>query len=170
MARTTNEKKGKTVIVRISDELHERLMRESSDEGVSMSEYARGILSGERKCNTESEELRALKEENSVLQKEIEHLREPKINEPENNVIQNKVMSDATYRDLEDMCMKSGLSVSKFFDRICELFNEGDIYMDGLVVKARGKYDVRELEDVCHRTNADPQDMINKLVKSLLRG
>ena len=81
-----------------------------------------------------------------------------------------KVMSDDTYRELEDMCFKSGLTTEKFFERVCELFNEGKICVDGIQIKTMGEYDTRKLEEVCHRINADPQEMIDRLTKSLMRG
>lgn len=86
-----------------------------------------------------------------------------------NHVLQNDIMSETTYNDISDMCNKSMISTKGFFDRICELFNDGHIYLDGVTIKTRGEYDLGYLLDVCHRANVDPQEMINKLANSLVR-
>lgn len=170
MGRPTSERKGKTVIVRISDELHERLKRESENENVSLSEYAREILDSSGKCNTKNSELENLKEENNVLQNEIERLKREK----GSNVIQNSEcdlgMDERHLKDLKQMCERVGVSLGEFMERVYELFGDGKIYIDGTVIKTRGECDLRELEEMCHRFNADPQEMIDKLVKSLTRG
>lgn len=150
MGRTTDEKKGKTVILRISEDLKGQLESESKEKEISVSEYIRKILeergSKNEVCNT------------------------GKPASEENSVIQNEIISESTLKDLEQMCRLSGFTTVRFFDRIDEMFNDGSIYVDGIQLKTRGKYDTRELENVCHRMNADPQDMISKLVKSLMRG
>lgn len=79
-------------------------------------------------------------------------------------------MEDTEYKDLENMCQVSRLSIKEFMGRVVELFNLGNIYIDGTEVKTKGEYDTRELEDMCHRINADPQDMIDRLTRSLLKG
>lgn len=79
-------------------------------------------------------------------------------------------MVEEEYQDLVKMCEVSGIGLGKFMGMVYQLFRDGEIYIDGRIVKAKGKYDIRELEDICHRVNADPQDMINRLTKSLLRG
>lgn len=80
------------------------------------------------------------------------------------------IMSEETYKDLEDMCRKSGVSLEVFFDRIRELWNEGRIYTEGFLIECRGGYDLKELEETCHRANVNVQDMIDRLSKSMLRG
>ena len=170
MGRPTSERKGKVVIVRISDDLHERLKRESENENVSLSEYAREILDGGKICNTKNTEIENLKSENNVLQNEIERLKREK----EGNVIQNSEnvlgMDEKHLIDLTKMCERVGMSLGRFMEYVYELFSDGKIYIDGTVIKTRGECDLRELEEMCHRFNADPQDMIDKLVKSLTRG
>ena len=165
MARTTNDKKGNTVILRINAELHERLKAESEREEKSISEYIRGILSSETKCNTELRDIETLRAENCVLQN--------KLKEIEGRVSKNEgvpqIMSEDTYRDLEQMCKLSGLTFDKFMDYIRRLFNDGRIYIEGIAVKTRGEYDLDYLVDVCHRINVDPQEMINKLANNLVR-
>ena len=48
MGRTTSDKKGKTVILRINRELDEKLKKESAEEELSVSEYCRRILEGKK--------------------------------------------------------------------------------------------------------------------------
>lgn len=79
-------------------------------------------------------------------------------------------MPEKDYKDLESMCRVSGMTIGQFMGYVYGLFNDGKIYIDGTRVKTRGECDLRELEEMCHRFNADPQDMIDKLVKSLTRG
>lgn len=80
-----------------------------------------------------------------------------------------KIMSEETYKDLENMCRLSGFTLARFMDKVRELFNNGDIYVDGLTIRTRGEYDLSYLIDVCHRANVDPQEMINKLANNLVR-
>ena len=134
MGRPTDEKKDKTIKLRLSEELYERLEKES--EG-NMSEYVRGILSGKNKGKDER----------------------PKGVE----------IPEGTYRNLEEMCMASGLTMGRFMEYVKNLFHEGKIYIDGLTVKTKGEYDLAYLIESCHRVNVDPQEMINKLAASLNR-
>lgn len=161
MARTTSDKKGNTVILRINEELNEKLKRESAGEGVSVSEYCRRVLSGETKCNTELGDIETLRSENSVLQKRIKEL--------EGSKPTSDYVSDETRKDIERMCHLSGASTVYFNDEVCRLFNEGKIEFDCMKLKSKGEYDLSYLLDVCHRINADPQEMINKLANSLVR-
>lgn len=80
-----------------------------------------------------------------------------------------KLMSEETYKDLENMCRLSGFTLARFMDKVRELFNDGHIYIEGLTLKTRGDYDLSYLIDVCHRANVDPQEMINKLANNLVR-
>ena len=153
MGRPTNEKKDRTIKLRVSDELYERLERES--EG-NMSGYVREILSSGN--SKEEERLRA---ENKALKDRIEEL--PKTGDVP------KLMSEETYKDLSDMCRLGGFTFERFMERIRELFNDGHIYIEGLTLKTRGDYDLSYLIDVCHRANVDPQEMINKLANNLVR-
>lgn len=167
MARTTNDKKGNTVILRINAELHERLKAESEREEKSISEYIRGILSSEIKCNTELREIETLKAENCVLQNKLKEI-EGRTSSRENEGVP-KIMSEDTYNDIDGMCKASGLTFDKFMDYIRRLFNDGKIYVEGIAVKTKGDYDLEYLVDICHRVNVDPQEMINKLANSLVR-
>jgi len=45
MGRPTNEKKGMLLHVRVSEEMSERILQESSEQGISASEYVRERLS-----------------------------------------------------------------------------------------------------------------------------
>lgn len=148
MARTTSDKKGRTVILRINAELDERLKRESEAEGISLSEYCRRVLNGE--CNTEEIKGKG----SNVIQKEPEY---------------TGYVRDTTRKDIEKMCHLCGVSTEYFFDEVCRLFNEGKIEFECMKLKSKGEYDLGYLLDVCHRANVDPQEMINKLANSLVR-
>lgn len=162
MGRPTNEKKDRTIKLRISEELYEKLERES--EG-NISGYVRGVLSGETKCNTELRDIETLKAENCVLQNKLKEI-EGRVSKSEGVP---QIMSEETYRDLEQMCKASAIPIDKFMDYIRRLFNDGRIYIEGIAVKTRGEYDLDYLVDVCHRINVDPQEMINKLANNLVR-
>lgn len=137
MGRTTEDRKGHTIILRVNEGLYGELKRYSEREEKTLSEYTREILT-DKFCGTKP-----------VLQ---------------------KLMSEETQRDIESMCHLSGLSMQKFFDSIDELFNEGYIFVEGLTVKTKGKYDLRRLEDLCHRNNLDVQDVLDKVVNRLIKG
>lgn len=163
MARPTNDKKDYTVIVRINSEIKGYLEEESKKNGESISRYVRELIESERLCNTKKTD-KKIKQGSNVIQNQ-----EEKIQSGGNNVIQN-IMREETYKDLEDMCRKSGVSIEVFFDRIRELWNEGRIYTEGFLIDCRGGYDLKELEETCHRANVNVQDMIDRLSKSMLRG
>ena len=80
-----------------------------------------------------------------------------------------QLMNENTQRDIEKMCELSEISTGLFFDEVCRLFNEGKIEVEKHGLRSRGEYDLGYLEDVCHRLNVDPQEMINKLANSLVR-
>ena len=164
MGRPTEEKKDKTIKLRLSEELYERLEKES--EG-NMSGYVRRILSGDSKAKVEAD--KRLKEENEALKTQIKELSERVVSVPQNDNATQTIMSEATYRDLSNMCQLSGLTFERFMDRVRELFNDGSIYVDGITIKTKGDYDLSYLVEMCHRVNVDPQEMIDKLANSLVR-
>lgn len=145
MGRPTDEKKEKTVKLRISGELYEEI---------------------ERRGDNISETIR------SLIRDGMNYVPQKKVESEQNSVPQNTsqgIMSEETYRDLEQMCRASHMTVSDFMEHIRELFNDGRIYVEGFEVKTKGEYDLGYLLDVCHRANVDPQEMINKLANSLVR-
>ena len=159
MGRTTEKKKEKTVILRLDGELYELVKGGAEGEGKNLSEYIREILSraGDQKNAGK----------HNVIQKT-----NPK---GENSVIQNMVsvesmMDEGLYKDLDQMCRLSGLTIGRFMEYIRDMFEEGKIYIEGVQVKVKGEYELRGLIDICYRMNVDPQDMIDKLVRSLQRG
>lgn len=81
----------------------------------------------------------------------------------------HKDIKDETYQGIEQRCRLSGLTIGRFMDYIEEMLEDGRIYIDGLTVKTRGDYDLKELVDMCHRVNVDPQEMINRLAAGLKR-
>ena len=135
MGRTTLEKQGHTIILRVTEDLYGELKRNSELENVGLSEYTREIL------------LEKLLKKDSVIHS----------------------IDEECMKDLEKMCQVSGVTVERFLERVRELFNDGYIYMDGLTIKTKGKYDLSRLEDICHRGNLDVQDVIDKLVSRMTR-
>ena len=93
-----------------------------------------------------------------------------KTEEKPKGVPQETCMTEETQRDLESMCKGCGISMTRFMDYISNLFNEGYIYVDGLEIKTRGEIDTRGFMEMCHRMNADPQEMIDKVTRSLQKG
>ena len=164
MGRPTEEKKDRTIKLRLSEELYERLEKES--EG-NMSGYVRRILSGDSKAKVEAD--KRLKEENEALKTQIKELSERVVSVSHKENVTQTIMSEATYRDLNNMCQLSGLTFERFMDRVRELFNDGSIYVDGITIKTKGDYDLSYLTDMCHRVNVNPQEMIDKLANSLVR-
>ena len=80
-----------------------------------------------------------------------------------------QTINEDTLAALEGMCRPSGITLRSFMDRIRDMFNDGDIYVDGITLKTKGECDLRYLLEACHRANVDPQEMINKLANSLVR-
>ena len=143
MGRPTNDYKGNTIILRINEGLYGELKRASEKEGISLSGYARNILL-DKFCNT-------------------------KKNSKKSNVIQNDV-GEETYQDLLRMCDLSGFTINRFMDYVTRMFNDGRIYVDGMILRTKGELDTSRLEDVCHRRNLNPQDVIDKMTDRILKG
>lgn len=191
MGRPTTEKKEKTVKLRVSEELYGEIEKCGDNISESIRELIRAGLGIEKhgeipegnfvpqkevneweaalkgRCKGDADEFfgRHMWNRITVLTNE-EYEKITKSGE----IVPQNIMKESTYRELEDMCIKSGFSTERFFDRVCEMFNDGNIYVDGLNIETKGKFDTSELEDMCHRMNTDPQDMIDKLTKSLMRG
>lgn len=193
MGRPTEEKKDRTIKLRISDELYERLERES--EG-NMSGYVRGILSGENSAEIKrlKAEIAELRKEKSAPQRDrwpdIRNVLKTRCIEGADTAFDKELwglvkivpenwrpsqgdnqlpISEETYKDLENMCRLSGLTFANFMNYIRRLFNDGYIYIEGVSVKTKGEYNLSYLLEACHRANVDPQEMINKLANSLVR-
>lgn len=184
MGRPTDEKKDRTVKLRISEEMYADI--EGCGENISetIREMIRGGLEKHGKIQSgvnvpqkgENELkaallLRCTKNAREIFEKCDWEGVTVISNAERESVPQNPLGMDGEhYGDLMRMCEISGMSVGRFMEYVYRLFSDGKIYIDGFVVKTRGSCDVRELEDICHRVNVDPQDMIDRLVKGLLRG
>lgn len=181
MGRPTDEKKDRTIKIRLSEEMYEAVEKR----GGNLSETLRNLIREgimPRKEGTkkplENDYLSRLegicryKAEEKLKAKKIEELRlipETELKRLEETP-RSGFMSSSTQRELEDMCRISGIETSYFMERVKDLFKDGRIYIEGLRVNCRGEYDLRTLENLCHRGNIDVQDMIDKIVKSMLRG
>lgn len=148
MARPTTDKKAQTLILRVNEETKEKIVAEAKTKGISISDYVRERVLGE-----------------SVIQKE-----EEKKEVPSDSVIQNNLMDKAVERDLVDMCRVSGISTHDFFRGVCELWNDGEIGIDGERVKSLGHYNIERLVELCHIMNIKPQEAIDKITRSMEKG
>lgn len=142
MGRPTSDRKTKTLIIRINDETRESLESKASEEGKTLSDYARDILIGG-------------KQKNNVIQKNTE--------------FRQDLMDRAVERDIGEMCKLSGISTHDFYRGICELFTDGQIGIDEGRVRSFGEYDLRDFESVCYRLHQRPKEMLEKLTRSLER-
>ena len=194
MGRPTSERKEKTVKLRVSEEMYSEIegygdnisesIRELIRNGMGVKKHGE-IPEGENVPQKEVNEWKAallwrckggaeefLKKSRWEEVTIISNSDYEKITKNSGIVPQNMIegMPEKDYKDLESMCKASYMTVGQFMESVYRLFSDGKIYIDGTVIKTRGECDLRALEDMCHRFNADPQDMIDKLVKSLTRG
>ena len=194
MGRPTSERKEKTVKLRVSEEMYSEIEGYGDNISESIRELIRNGMGVKKRGEIpESENVpqkevnewktallgRCKGEADEFLGRNmldyvtiISNSDYVKLSEKGGIVPQNTIegMSEKDYKDLESMCKASYMTVGQFMESVYRLFNDGKIYIDGTVIKTRGECDLRALEDMCHRFNADPQDMIDKLVKSLIRG
>lgn len=73
-------------------------------------------------------------------------------------------------RGIEQICKENGISYRRFMEEIEGLYKDGHIYLEGLRVRTKGECNLRELLEICYRLNVDPQEMIDRLARSLQKG
>lgn len=134
MARPTNDRKDKTLILRVNAETKEKIEKKAKISGKSISDYVRDEILGERQSVED---------------------------------IMQSVMDKAVYRDIKKMCELCGYSTHDFYRGVCELFNEGILYIDEKRLKSKGDWDLEEFVEKCHSINKYPQDVIDMVTKGL---
>ena len=143
MARPTDEKKEKTVKLRISEDLYNKLV----SKGANLSETIRKILS-----------------ESFVPQKTAK-ISEKNGASPNKYEIDEKILDD-----LATMQMFMGGSVAEMIRLFDEAVNEGVIaYENGRYVGVPD-VDLETFYEVCHERGVEPQEAINKLVLDMRKG
>lgn len=94
----------------------------------------------------------------------------------QSNVLQSKnegtplredLMDIAVERDLKQMCKLSQISTHDFFRGINDIWERGQLEIEGHKVRSTGIYDVSKLEEECYKRGIKPQSMIDKVVRSL---
>lgn len=80
------------------------------------------------------------------------------------------LMDKAVEKDLVDMCRLSGISTHDFFRGVCELWNDGEIGIDGEKVRSLGHYNIERFVELCHIMNIKPQETIDKITRSMEKG
>lgn len=87
----------------------------------------------------------------------------------ENQGNRQDLMDRAVERDIGEMCKASGITTHDFYRSVCELFNEGQLGVEGEKVKCVGKYNMGDFENVCYKLHTKPEEMLEKLTRSLER-
>lgn len=134
MARPTNDRKDKTLILRVNAETKEKIEKKARISGKSISDYVRDEMLGD---STED--------------------------------IMQSVMDKAVYRDIKRMCELNGYSTHDFYRGVCEMFNEGILYIDEKRLKCKGEWRMEEFVEKCHSINKYPQDVIDMVTRGLRR-
>lgn len=153
MARPIEDRKDRTVKLRINAELYDEI----AGLGNNISETIRTLIKGGLDSfvpqnNTGKEGFVPQNEENTA------------------NFVPQNFISDTARDDIGKMCHLCGMSTEHFFDEVDRLFNEGKLEVDCLSLKSNGEYDLRDLENACHLANRDVQEAIDNTVDQVMRG
>jgi len=143
MARPTNEKKDKTVKLRISEDLYDELVKKDTN----LSETIRKIL------------------KNAVFSVP-QNLKNGKM--PKNSVPQNEISTEtrSAIADIEEMALCSGLTLEKLTTEFCEMLNEGKLMVEnGKLVAEKEKW-AEKFEEACH----DLCIPVEKAAESAIKG
>lgn len=192
MGRPTTEKKDKTVKLRISEEMYESLgggnvsekIRELirggvikrgeilKGEYVPQKELSRLYVSIHGVCEGNAKDyLESIERSDWSKVRIIPEAAYKKVLNDGNNVPQNTdLMDKAVEKDLVDMCRLSGISTHDFFRGVCELWNDGEIGIDGEKVRSLGHYNIERFVELCHIMNIKPQETIDKITRSMEKG
>lgn len=153
MARPTDDRKEKTVKVRINTELYDVIL----GFGDNISETIRELL----QKGLDS----FVPQNNSFVPQNSDSF----VPQNKGNEETSLKISGRTREEIVNMCNLCGITTIEFFDEICRLFNEGKLEVNGNTVKSNGDYNLRELEDVCHLNNISVEDAIDKTIISMSR-
>ena len=146
MARPTEEKKDRTVKLRISEELYEDLAMMGSN----LSETIRNILKNgfvSVPQNTTEEKT----EDNSV---------------PQNITPEMK----AVMADIEEMALCFGITLEEMAGQFCEMLNDGSLVVEGGVLMSCDDGWVRDFKDVCHDMCIPVDKAAESAIKALKKG
>lgn len=192
MGRPTTERKDRTVKLRLSEEMYKSLgggnvsekIRELIRGGVikhgeiQKGEYVpqkvirklyasiHGVCEGNAKDYLESIERSDWSKVRIIPETAYKKLLNEGGNVPQNSDLMDK----AVEKDLVDMCKLSGISTHDFFRGVSELWNDGEIGIDGERVKSLGHYNIERLVELCHIMNINPQEAIDKITRSMEKG
>lgn len=149
-----------TKTIRVNEEDKEYIERRIEEEGLTWSGVIHRLIEEKEPVRVIQEECISRKEYDELQRKYKEALKKPS---------EQQIMKEETWRELRGMIRLMGYSEPRFFDLICELLNEGKIYQEGMVLKTLGEIDTREFEEICHRVNVEPEDMLKKFIKGMSR-
>lgn len=150
MARPTENRKDKTVKLRINTELYEEI----SSLGENISETIRDLIK---------------KGLDSFVPQNSEE-KEGFVPQNKDDYVPQNFISDETREDIEKMCHLCGISTKLFFDEVDRLFNEGKLEVDCMKIRSNGEYYLADLENACHLANRDVQEAIDNTVDQVMRG
>lgn len=185
MGRPTQERKDRTVKLRISEELY----KEVEDLGENISETIRLLIRKGIDSNAPQKAPKSNAPQKRALdiiamrcrtkrgQEEFESgrygnltiLTNEELENMENNVPQNhqELMDKAVEKDINQMCRLNNISTHDFYRGVCELWNAGKLEIDGEKVVSLGKYDVRMFEETCYKNKLRPQEVLDKLTRRM---
>jgi len=164
MARPTEDRKDRTVKLRINAELYDEI----AGLGDNISETIRILIKGglDSFVPQNSTEKEGFVPQNSYKNGSFV----PQNEENTADFVPQNFISDTARYDIEKMCHLCGISTEHFFDEVDRLFNEGKLEVDCLSLKSNGEYDLRDLENACHLANRDVQEAIDNTVDQVMRG
>ena len=157
MGRPTQEKKEKTVKLRISEEMYEEIKGGNISETIR--EYIRDGIRGHK--NKEGAE--------NVPQKSISEIPSGLDNVPQNIPIGQRLVDEAIYSDIEVMCSFYGVDTATFFKELCKSMNEGEVVYEDGVIKGKSEIDLSRFMEVCHEMKKDPQEVLDRCVMMIGR-
>ena len=161
MGRPTENRKDKTVKLRINTELYDEI----SSLGDNTSETIRDLI---------KKGLNSFAPQNSEEKGGFVPQKTPKnggfVPQNEADYVPQNFISDETREDIEKMCHLCGISTKLFFDEVDRLFNEGKLEVDCMKIRSNGEYYLADLENACHLANRDVQEAIDNTVDQVMRG
>ena len=179
MGRPTQEKKEKTVKLRISEELYEEVVRR----GTNVSETIRGMIRDSLVPHNTSMVETAI--DNNVPQKGIEdslvvrcrdeeveklfkEARYEEVTIVKNDYVPQNSLSNKLIGEIEGMCRFLGVDADTFLEEIYKGLESGQLgYENGL--KTYGTLDTSRFEEACHDKGADPEKMLEKATQMVWR-
>ena len=165
MARPTDDRKDKTVKVRINTGLYDEI----SGYGDNISETIRDLL--QRGLDSFVPQKDSFVPRNNSFVPQSNDSFVPQKEEKGTPLEDKKPfkISSRTRDEIISMCELCGITTVEFFDEVCRLFNEGKLEVEGKTVKSNGEYDLRELEEVCHLNNVTVENALEKTIRSMMR-